>query len=242
MRPALSLWIFTVLVASLILSCINTESHNRMPSISDSRHNQTQFTFLAFDAASMQRWNAGASISKESLASLLALGDFDSLKATERSLASYNLNTQSIAKSDVTLARSILQSAMNGEKKYVGEARQYLYYYNWLPKEFSAKWVQTEKGHFEFDATFFAELRDASTELDQLIYGTKGHWPAEWKLILEGHIYNEITPESAMSIRKSLLESKSLQAETFKQDRTLLLQLLNKVIAGEWRLLLLDWG
>ncbi|RPD43403.1 hypothetical protein [Paracnuella aquatica] len=211
-----------------------------MDKIPPERQNQTQFTFLIFDRASVEKFSSDFTI--DDLRELTLLADFDSLKRKESSFSEYSDNTALIDSTNVSLAKSILSSVQSGDAKYAGAARSYFLFSKWLPEQFKYKWVQTEGGHFEFEANFFANLRDESSELDKLIYGEKGFWPKEWKALLDGHIYNELNKESAVRIKKTLAESDKLKGPQYHRDKEILLAFLDKVISGDWRMVLLDWG
>jgi hypothetical protein len=190
---------------------------------SESQHfnfNQTQFTFLVFEKSAVdtffktyQPLNFRNEKLKKAFTDSLLVQNFDYVQMArlEQGTKEFSTNTDKPDTSDFNLAKNVLKATLeNGGDKYFSGSLNYLFFYDCLPLKFKHKWTQSTLGHFEFNATFFALLRDKSKELDDLIYGNIGQWDEDIKSIFGEYIFNEINSETANKIRSTILNDSPL--------------------------------
>ncbi|MFN8438206.1 MAG: hypothetical protein U0V72_11280 [Cytophagales bacterium] len=215
-------------------------------------NNQIQFTFLVFNKVSVDSFiktyeplnfenTKINNVLQTSLTKLVFEPQAnDSIKKT---LIDYKSNTQQPDTASFVLAQKIISATYdkNGQEYFSGSL-SYLFFYECLPKEFKYKWHQTELGHFEFNATFFALLRDKCKKFDEFLYGERGYWDDKLKPLFGQYIFNEITPETAKAIKSTIVENKEFEDNRFKKDRENFVFFLDKTIANEWRMILIDWN
>lgn len=215
-------------------------------------NNQDQFTFLVFDKISVDAFIKGyeplifdnkkiKNAIQDSLTKLTF--EFQANDIIERALIDYNTNTKQPDTGSFDLARKVISATYdaNGKEYFLGSL-SYLFFYNCLPKEFKYKWHQAELGHFEFNATFFALLRDNSKEFDEFLYGERGYWDDKLKPLFGEHIFNEITPETAKAIKSTIEGNHLFEDNRFKKDRDNFVHFLDMTIANKWRMILIDWN
>jgi hypothetical protein len=243
---------FRTFFISILLLCVSCKPVNPPFPVCDNGYynvNQTQFTFLVFDKSSVDTFfltndsliYKNEKLRKEIVDSLTSQV-FAKLQLEEYgNMQPYTSNTDKLDSSYFDLAANVIEEATKGDNEYFSAAVQYLFFYKCLPAKFKYKWFQTSLGHFSFNANFFALLRDKSKELDDLIYGNTGYWDKELQQVLKLNIYNEITAETAGKIRQTIVTDSSFNDKKFELDRINFLEFLDKTIANEWRLILVDW-
>ena len=209
--------------------------------------NQDQFTFLVFDKVKvdtfMLKFNPldySNSVIKEEVLKLKAL-QFKS--NNNQNDSSFQKSSEEPDTSDWNLAMDVIQGTYEQDgNELFGGSLQYLFFYKCLPTRFQNKWTQTISGDFQFNAMFFAALRDKSEIIDKMIYGEVVHVDEKLLPIFGEHIFNEITSDAAKQIKDLILSDKSFDDVRFKTDRDNFIYLLDKTISGEWRLILTDWN
>jgi len=214
--------------------------------------NQDQFTFLVFDKASVDSFiNKYEPLSfdnrkvnnaiQTSLTELIF--EPQANESIEETLIDYKSNTQQPDTGSFELAKKVI-SATNDKngKEYFPGSLSYLFFYDCLPMEFKYKWHQTELGHFEFNATFFALLRDNCEEFDEFLYGEKGYWDDKLKPLFGEYIFNEINPETAKAIKRTIEDNKAFEDIRFKKDQDNFVHFLDQTIDNKWRMILIDWN
>lgn len=239
---------YTILLTS-IFAC----GQARKPNMNEQRvyHNlnQTQFTFVVFDRSAVDSFFAKykpLSLKNETLkrslqASLLDQ-HFNENKKEEVNVRHFAGNTEPLDTSSFNLAINVLKATLEeGGEEYFSGSLHYLFFYECLPQKFKYKWSQSTLGHFEFNASFFALLRDKSKELDDLIYGNEGYWAEDMKTLFSEYIFNEITPDMARKIKNTITEDVSFDDNRFATDRANFIEFLDRTISKEWRLVLIDW-
>ena len=91
------------------------------------------------------------------------------------------------------------------------------------------------------DITSFQILRSRCKVFDDLIYGKSGYWDKNIMSIFnEEEIFNEITPDIAKQLQICILNEPTLNKIKFISGNEYLLDVLEKTINGEWRLILID--
>ena len=213
--------------------------------------NQTQFTFLVFEKLAVDSFMKLYSPLlydneklKKAIADSLLIQRFDTgkIRMAEYNIARFLSNTKKPDTSMFNLAMRVIRTTSQEEgKNYFSDNLGYFFFYNCLPVKFKHKWFQTTLGHFEFNAAFFALLRERSKELDSLIYGDIGCWNKDMLALFDGYIFNEITPEVAGKIKNTILQDDAFNNILFSQDKINLLEFLDKTIEGDWRLIMIDW-
>jgi len=211
--------------------------------------NQTQFTFLVFDKSAVdtffktyQPFHFRNEKLKKAFADSLLVQNFDYVQMArfEKETKEFSTNTDQPDTSDFNLAINVLKATLeNSGAKYFSGSLHYLFFYDCLPLKFKHKWTQSTLGHFEFNASFFALLRDKSKELDDLIYGNIGQWDEDIKSIFGEYIFNEINSETANKIRSTILNDTAFNDERFSTDKANFLEFLGKTVNKEWGLFLL---
>lgn len=211
--------------------------------------NQTQFTFVVFDRSAVDSFFAKYKplslkndTLKRALQASLVDQHFNENKKAEIYVRQFSSNTEPLDTSSFNLAINVLKATMveDGEEYFSGSL-DYLFFYECLPQKFKYKWSQSTLGHFEFNASFFALLRDKSKELDDLIYGNEGYWAEDMKTRFKEHIFNEITPDMARKIKNTIMNDASFNDKRYATDRANFIEFLDRTISKEWRLLLIDW-
>jgi hypothetical protein len=245
-------YFFYILLFVLVASCgahkqqLNAATGNAAPGIT-----QDKFGFIVIDKKSCDSFfaqNKPLNIHNQRLTehfkALREEVSNTSAQAIKQSINdSFSYNTRVQDTGDFKQAAKVLSAALDtGGAKYFYDATQYLFFYSCLPREFAYKWPQTILGDFRFDADLFALLRTNSKTFDDLIYGNKGYWDRNFEALLGEFVFNEITVESAIEIKKNITGNSIFNKANFAADKTVFLKFLDKVISGEWRLLLLDWN
>lgn len=221
---------------------------------SESQHtnlNQTQFTFLVFDKSAVDTFfnsyeplNFGNENLKKAFINTLLIQNFEdtTIEKLEKEISEFSPNTDKPDTGSFELAKDVIKLSLEKESdKYFSASLNYLFFYNCLPLKFRHKWTQTTLGHFEFNASFFALLRDKSKEIDDLIYGNTGQWDDDLRIIFGEYIFNEINSETANKIRSTILKDTAFNDKFFSKDKANFLEFLDKTVYKEWRLVLIDW-
>jgi hypothetical protein len=213
--------------------------------------NQTQFTFVVFDKAAIDTFfrsykplNFENENLKKAFINTLLFQNFEekTVEQLENEINVFSSNTDKPDTSSFNLAKDVIKETFERDgEKYFSSSLHYLFFYNCLPLKFRHKWAQTTLGHFEFNASFFALLRDKSKEIDDLIYGNIGQWNDDLKIIFGEYIFNEINSETAEKIRSTILKDAAFNNKSFSTDKSNFLELLDKTVNKEWRLVLIDW-
>ncbi len=143
--------------------------------------------------------------------------------------------------SDYELATDVLEAINEKDgEKYFEACVNYLFFFDCLPNEFRYKWVQTQSGDFEFNATFFNYLRTQCALFDKIIYGQIGTWDKHVDSVFKHRIFNEITAENAVAIKGTILSDPIFNDLRFKADKENFISFLDKTAKKEWRLFLFD--
>lgn len=214
--------------------------------------NQTQFTFLVFDKSAVDTFFKSYKpldfkndkLKKAFTDSLLVQNfDYTQVVRFEQEIKEFSTNTDKPDTSDFNLAKNVLRATLeNGGEKYFSGSLHYLFFHDCLPLKFKHKWTQSTLGHFEFNESFFALLRDKSKELDDIIYGNTGLWDDDIKSIFGEYIFNEINSETANKVRSTILNDTAFNDKRFSTDKAIFLEFLDKAVNKEWRLILIDWN
>jgi hypothetical protein len=212
--------------------------------------NQDQFTFLVFKKNAVDNFfrkykplRFSNKILIQAFRDSLLSQKFEIGRVDENHAEAFAKNTKQFGMSDFNLAKNVLNATLNNEgNKYFPGSLDYLFFYECLPQKFKYKWPQSTLGHFEFNSTFFALLRDKSKELDNLIYGEIGFWDKNIQMIFGEYTFNEITPEIAKNIKYTIISDKVFNDPRFASDRANFLEFLDNTITKEWRLILIDWN
>jgi hypothetical protein len=203
--------------------------------------NEDKFGFLVFDKKSIDNF-----LIKYSRLEKLDSKIIEAIKALQYYAADaanpYANHTNTPESMDFDLAYKVLDAvSTNREEKYFSHALKYLFFYECLPKEFQYKWLQNFLGDFQFNVTFFKLLRNNSATFDQICC-SQGHRDKDISKIWGDFHPNEINTEKAKDIKADILQSTDFTDHRFQKDKEHFLNFLNNVIAGKWRLFLLDWN
>lgn len=243
--------LLVVIIFSLLFSsCEHTTAVTMENQIIFYNTNQDQFTFLVFNKNAVdifsRKYKPLLFSNKklhEAFKDSLLCQDFDDNKKRESYIKSFSRNTAQLNVSDFNLAKNVLNATLNNEgQEYFSGSLSYLFFNECLPQKFKCKWSQSTLGHFEFNSTFFALLRDKSKELDGLIYGEIGLWNKDMEAIFGEYTFNEITPDIARKIKQTILDNKEFDDQRFIADRTNFIEFLDQTISREWRMVLIDWN
>lgn len=207
--------------------------------------NDLQFTFLVFDNQKLDSFfqnHKSFEFQNEDIKK-----DLESLKqlnfiSQNSGLEEYSKNTKKIEISDYNLAKEVINTTLSGNKEYWSGSVDYLFFYSTLPEKFQQKWLQSHLGNFEFKISFLSLLREKNKTFDDLIYGNIYYNDRRLEYFNSEYITNEITPEIAQSLKKTIEIDKDFQDIRFQKDKEIFLEFLDKAINKEWKMILLDWN
>lgn len=210
---------------------------------------QDQFTFIVLDKKAADSFfvhykpvDINNRLLKKEFAGLLQEATSKPFNTQNNNDSFYTFSTAPSVSDYKSVAFELKATLDTGGIKYLPGSLDYLFFYTCLPQPFKYKWVQSLLGNFKFGTTFFSLLRSNSKTLDSIIYGDIGYWNKDLEELWEGLIFNEITPSMANSIKKDIISNRLFDNGMFVRDRAIFISFLNKVISGEWRLMLIDWG
>ena len=245
--------IFIIILFCTTFSCSGQQDKkmNQKDTIEYFNINQTQFTFLVFEKSKIDSFFNSFSNFKSSNKKLV-----DEIKLlrqikfetnneinVDRTIKNYDGNSEEPDTSSFGLAMNVLSSIEDSTiEEYFTANIDYLFFRKCLPDEFNYKWHQSTLGHFEFNATFFAYLRENSKALDELIYGERGFWDEKLKIIFGEYIFNEINEETAIEIKNVIISNPIFEDMRFENDKLIMTKFLNQVIDKKWRMILIDWN
>lgn len=246
MKQILSLTLLVILTFSCTHHKTESELENDN-SITFSKSNELQFTFLVFDktkvATFFERYSQFNSNNKH------FAEDISQLKKTIYSndmygrMKSFKQHSVLPNMEDFEIALDNLnRKYYESDDEYFECCIQYVFFNQCLPEEIHDKWTQTIEGDFKFNYTFMFLLREKCKVIDQMIYGEIGYWDKKLEPILYEHIYNEITPKRAKKIKELLLKDPVFNDIHIRTDRDNFIYLLDETINENWRLLLTDWN
>jgi hypothetical protein len=242
MRVLLILFSFSV----CIINCNENQAANpaMKPELNYYPNNEDKFSFLVFDTKSVDsffiKYTQLEPKNQVLTNAFLQLAKIPGAAIDSEMAEKWAKHTDRPDSSDSALAFELLDVKRSNNEQYFIPNLLHLFFYECLPEEFRYKWVQDVSGGFEFNVSFFTLLRTQCKTFNEHIFGSQGFWDENIRKVLDEFVMNEITAQKAKEIKGCINQAEAFNDRRLRADKEHLLEFLDKVIEGKWRLFLYD--